>query len=265
MDEMPLFGEKYRGLEVIATGAFATVYRAEDETGRTVAVKRMHAEDLASKQLEREVESLRRISHPGVVGVLDFAVTGDRGAYLVLDYVPGPTLREALKTGPLARERVAVFARQLGEALGAAHAAGVIHRDLKPENIILRPEDGGERAVIVDFGIAVCRTAGKTSAQASNVGGTLFYLAPEQLAGVARPSADIYSFGVILCEVLTGRCPEISEDGGLEGRAEAARILLAGDGATELICGAMAYDPSLRPKDAAAVGLAVAERLGEGR
>ncbi len=266
MEEMPLFGDRYRGLEVIATGAFATVYRAEDETGRAVAVKRMHAEDLASKQLEREVESLRRISHPGVVGVLDFGVAGERGAYLVLDYVPGPTLREVLKHGPLARERVAVFARQLGEAMGAAHAAGVIHRDLKPENIILRPEEGGgERAVIVDFGIAVCRTAGKTSAQASNVGGTLFYLAPEQLAGVARPSADIYSFGVILCEVLTGTCPEILEDGGLEGRAEAARILLGGDGAADLICGAMSYDPGLRPKDAAALGLAVAERLGEGR
>ena len=73
-------------------------------------------------------------------------------------------MREALQQGPLARERVAVFARQLGEALGAAHAAGVVHRDLKPENIILRPEGDGERAVIVDFGIAVCRTAGKTSA-----------------------------------------------------------------------------------------------------
>ena len=267
---MPVFGDRYRGVAVIASGGFATVYRAEDESeaGREVAVKVLHREEntiaeLARKQLEREVESLRRISHPGVVGVLDFSIGGERGAYLVLDYVPGPTLREVLRKGALPSERVAVLARQLGAALGAAHEAGVIHRDLKPENIILRPEGDGERAVIVDFGIAVCKPPGQTSAQTSNVGGTLYYLAPEQLAGVARSSADIYSFAVILCEALTGECPAISEEEGLEGRARVAEGLMRsiGDEARALICTAMSYDASERPREAAAFGDAVARLL----
>jgi serine/threonine protein kinase len=85
----------------------------------------------------------------------------------------------------------------------------------------------------------------------------LFYLAPEQMGGAARPTADIYSFAVILCEALTGVCPEIGEEEGLERRAEAAGRLLAGDPVAELICGAMAYEAGLRPKDALAFGLAV--------
>jgi hypothetical protein len=259
---IPLFGDRYRGISVIGRGAFATVYRAEDEAGgKDVAVKVLAGEGLARRQLEREVESLRRISHPGVVGVVDYSIDEEGRAYLVLEYVPGPTLREVLRKGALERNRVARLARQLGEALGAAHAAGVIHRDLKPENIILRPEGEGERAVIVDFGIAVCKPPGMTSAQATSVGGTVFYLAPEQLAGTARPSADVYSLGVILCEALTGTCPSMRDDEGLDKRAEAAAELLAGDASTELICEAMAYDPGKRPKDAAAFGAAVAARL----
>jgi hypothetical protein len=259
---IPVFGERYRGISVIGKGAFATVYRAEDEVGgKDVAVKVLAGEGLTRRQLEREVESLRRISHPGVVGVVDYSIDEDGRAYLVLEYVPGPTLRELLKKGAMERGRVARLARQLGEALGAAHAAGVIHRDLKPENIILRPEGDGERAVIVDFGIAVCKSPGMTSAQATSVGGTVFYLAPEQLAGTARPSADVYSLGVILCEALTGNCPGMRDEDGLDKRAEAAAELLAGDAATELICEAMEYEPGKRPKDAAAFGAAVAARL----
>ena len=259
---MPVFGGRYQGLAVIGTGAFATVYRAADELdGKEVAVKSLVAAAAVRKELDREVESLRRISHPGVVGILDYSIGEDGGAYLVLDYVPGPTLREVLAGGAMERGRVAVLARQLGEALGAAHAAGVIHRDLKPENIILRPEGEGERAVIVDFGIAVCKPPGATSARATSVGGTLFYLAPEQMGGAARPTADIYSFAVILCEALTGVCPEIVEEQGLERRAEAAGRLLAGDPVAELICGAMAYEAGLRPRDALAFGLAVEDVL----
>ena len=255
---LPVFGGRYQGLAVIGTGAFATVYRAADELdGKEVAVKALVSAAAVRKELDREVESLRRISHPGVVGILDYSIGEDGGAYLVLDYVPGPTLREVLEIGAMERGRVAVLARQLGEALGAAHAAGVIHRDLKPENIILRPEGEDERAVIVDFGIAVCKPPGATSARATSVGGTLFYLAPEQMGGAARPTADIYSFAVILCEALTGVCPEIVEEQGLERRAEAAGRLLAGDPVAELICEAMAYEAGLRPKDALAFGLAV--------
>ncbi|MFV2196172.1 Stk1 family PASTA domain-containing Ser/Thr kinase [Nocardiopsis sp. LOL_012] len=199
----------------IAGGGMATVYVAHDlRLDRRLALKVMHA-SLAQdptfvQRFINEAHSVAKLSHPNVVQVFDQGE--DRGhVFLAMEYVPGLTLREHLRSrGRLpAREALQVMAPVLA-ALGAAHQAGMIHRDVKPENVLIT-EDG--RVKVADFGLA--RAVEQSQQGLTRTGtlmGTAAYLAPEQIEqGVADARTDVYSAGIMLYELLTGTQPHTGE------------------------------------------------------
>ena len=187
----------------------ATVYRAHDRRlDRTVALKLMHAHladspDFVSR-FRREARAAARLSNPGVVAVYDQGSL-DGVAYLVMEYVEGPTLRDLIAAGPLSVKETLGLMAQLLRPLGAAHRAGLVHRDIKPENVLL-PSDGSV-AKVADFGLARAVTE-VTQTTTGNVLGTVAYLAPELItSGDSTSRADVFSAGVVLYELLTGEQP----------------------------------------------------------
>ena len=187
----------------------ATVYRAHDRRlDRTVALKLMHVHladspDFVSR-FRREARAAARLSNPGVVAVYDQGSL-DGVAYLVMEYVEGPTLRDLIAAGPLSVKEALGLVAQLLRPLGAAHRAGLVHRDIKPENVLL-PSDGSV-AKVADFGLARAVTEG-TQTTTGNVLGTVAYLAPELItSGDSTSRADVFSAGVVLYELLTGEQP----------------------------------------------------------
>ncbi|WP_326821374.1 Stk1 family PASTA domain-containing Ser/Thr kinase [Streptosporangium sp. NBC_01756] len=209
----PLVGKlldgRYRVESRIARGGMATVYVALDiRLDRTVAVKVMHrslAEDPAFvRRFIGEAKSVASLSHPNVVHVFDQGTDGDN-VYLSMEYVPGRTLRDVLRArGRLpAREALEVMIPVLA-ALGAAHQAGLVHRDVKPENVLLS-DDG--RVKVVDFGLARAIEATNQTRTGVMIG-TIGYMSPEQVtSGAADVRSDVYSAGIMLFELLTGRQP----------------------------------------------------------
>ncbi len=197
------------------SGGFGAIYLAHDKEllGKAVVIKFLHEKSLQSEwavnKFKHEIESLARIDHPGVVGVLDTGQMPDGTPFLVMQYIKGVSLRSVMKQEGLELERAATFISQLGQALNAAHEMGIIHRDLKPENIMLRRVAGGEQVKIIDFGIAKVRDSQVApSTQVAEVAGTIAYMAPEQLnAQPVSAATDQYSLAVIAYEMLTGRRP----------------------------------------------------------
>jgi serine/threonine-protein kinase len=197
---------RYHLGDVIGYGGMATVYRAEDSRlGRTVAIKVL-ADNLAAdpsfrERFLREARLAARLGHRNVVQVFDVGENGDR-PFIVMECVEGSTLADALAAGPLPPKRVLDLARQVADGLAHAHGAGLVHRDIKPGNLLLA-RDGTVK--IADFGIARAADSA-TLTRTGAVIGTAAYLAPEQAAGLpATAAADIYAFGVVLYEALTGR------------------------------------------------------------
>jgi predicted ATPase len=190
------------------------VYRARDSRlNRDVAVKLLRRSSLeqddALDRLLREATLASSLNHPNIVTIYDTGTVGD-DRYVVMELVEGTSLR-VLAANPVPAERTVGIARQIAEALAVAHAANVVHRDIKPDNVMVRP-DGYVK--LLDFGLArqhyATVSAGPTQ-QATDPGmiiGTVGYMAPEQARGeIAAPEADIFSFGVLLYELLTGRHP----------------------------------------------------------
>ena len=160
------------------------------------------------KKFRQEAEALARIDHPGVVRALDVGELPDGRTYLVMQYVSGTGLRSVLRPQGMELERVAKLIRQMGQALSAAHAQGVVHRDLKPENVMLQQAGDEEYAKLIDFGIAtVLETPTSTEIKTTKVAGTIDYMAPEQLHGKPTAASDVYALGVIAYEMVTGRRP----------------------------------------------------------
>ncbi len=191
----------------LARGGMSTVYLATDQRlEREVALKVLH-QHLAGDpafldRLGREAKAAARLSHPHVVGVLDQGE--DRGiAYLVMEYIKGHTLRDVINDkGALTPRLALALIDPIVEGLGAAHAAGLIHRDIKPENVLIS-DDG--RIKLGDFGLARAIT---TSTSTGALIGTVAYLSPEVLLGrQADARSDIYSLGIMLYEMITGRQP----------------------------------------------------------
>jgi hypothetical protein len=200
----------YRIERDIGRGGMGVVYAAEDlRLGRRVAVKALPPEVAASpearQRLRREARAAATISHPAVATVYALEEIEDH-LIIVSEYVDGETLRAWISRGPMSADQVRGIALQIARGLCAAHDAGVTHRDLKPENVLLTAAGDVK---VVDFGIA--HIEGPEATRLTRAGamlGTPAYMAPEQLLGAAVDGrADIYAFGVLLNELLTGRHP----------------------------------------------------------
>src|SRR4051812_22185181 len=194
----------------VARGGMATVSEATDlRLDRLCALKVMHAglgeDDDFAGRFVREARAAARLSHPHVVGVFDQG-DDDGTLFLAMEYVPGQTLRDLIRTeAPVAPARALALLDPVLSALAAAHKAGLIHRDVKPENVLLA-EDG--RVKVADFGLARAVTAHTQHTTAGVLIGTVSYLSPELLVdGRADARSDVYAAGVVLYELLTGRKP----------------------------------------------------------
>jgi len=198
---------RYRVVSRLARGGMSTVYLATDtRLDRPVALKILYphlaADRFFLERFEREAKSAARLSHPHVVGVLDQGFDGEV-AYLAMEYVPGHTLRDTLdEKGALTPRLALALLDPVVEGLSAAHRAGLVHRDVKPENVLMS-QDG--RIKVGDFGLA--RAASASNSTATLIG-TVAYIAPELVSGGAADArSDIYSVGIMLFEMLTGRQP----------------------------------------------------------
>ncbi len=225
--EDPLIGQtlagKYRIEQLIKTGGMGSVYRGKHVLmDKTVAIKVLRpalaGDDAVVARFSREAKAASKISHPHAVNVTDFGEAENGVVFLVMDYLDGRTLKEVISAdGPLPIDRAVEIVRQVAGALDAAHAQGVIHRDLKSENIMLVRHNGDEWAKVLDFGIAKIRVPeGGHDAeitQANLVVGTPQYMSPEQCSqsGALDARSDVYSLGIIVYEMLTGRVPFTGE------------------------------------------------------
>jgi eukaryotic-like serine/threonine-protein kinase len=212
--------EKYVITKLLGRGGMGSVYLAtQRRLNRPVAVKVLLAHLVGSPTMrtrfEREARIVARLKHPAIVTIHDFGMLPSGHAYLVMEYLDGQTLRKTIAAGPQPVSRVLEILMPVGEAIDAAHRAGVVHRDLKPENIMLVSDHDRIGPRVLDFGLA--KLTGPVneeeatmvqSNQSIGVVGTLMYMAPEILTGhSAEPRSDQYSLGIIAYELLAGSHP----------------------------------------------------------
>lgn len=204
-----MLDNRYEILEVIGTGGMAVVYKAKcHRLNRYVAIKVLKEEYAQDEEFRQrfhdESQSVAMLSHPNIVAVYDVSRSGNID-YIVMELIEGITLKEYLaRRGPLSWQEVTFFSMQIAKALDHAHSRGIIHRDIKPQNIMLL-RDGTVK--VADFGIARHMAQQKTD-NISEAIGSVHYVSPEQARGSHIDNrADLYSFGVVMYEMLTGRLP----------------------------------------------------------
>jgi eukaryotic-like serine/threonine-protein kinase len=209
-----IFGDRYEVQGRIGVGGMAEVWRGYDRTrNRTVAIKTLlpqFARDTSFvNRFRREAQAAARLNHPGIVSVYDSGTDGET-PYIVMQFIEGRTLADYLASGKtIPPMKAAQVAKEIAEALAAAHAEGVIHRDIKPANVMVTR---GGKVLVMDFGIARLISGPETAPQTSAVLGTASYLSPEQAQGQSVDArTDIYALGVVLYEMLTGRPPFTGE------------------------------------------------------
>jgi serine/threonine protein kinase len=257
-----LIDGRYQVRSRIARGGMATVYLATDlRLERRVAIKIMHghlSDDSKFKErFIQEARSAARLAHPNVVNVFDQGQDSDM-AYLVMEYLPGITLRDLLQEhGRLTTDQTLDILEAVLAGLSAAHKAGIVHRDLKPENVLLA-DDG--RIKIGDFGLA--RAASANTATGAALLGTIAYLSPELVTrGVADTRSDIYAVGIMTYEMLTGEQPfkgeqpmqiayQHANDSVPTPSTKNPRVPVELD---ELVLWSTAREPDERPRDARAM------------
>lgn len=281
----PLVGrvisDRYEILELLSDGGMARLYRGiQRSLERPVAIKMIHpdllgsdphiAEEVVARFLV-EAKAASRINHPHVIQIIDFGKTPqDQGGHLfqVMELVSGRDLQHVLEEeGPLPIPRVADILRQILAGLGEAHVLGITHRDVKPENVLVESRRGADHIKLIDFGVAkIGTTQGIT--RRGRIVGSAYYTAPEQARGdAAGPAADLYSVGVLLFEMLTGRVPF---DGGtlvatwkmhVEAPRPDPRAVAPDRGISDALAAvcmrALAVDPADRYPDAATLAAAI--------
>ena len=209
MMEPDVLGQRYEIIEHVGSGGMADVYKAHDRIlDRIVAVKILHAQ-LASdeeflRRFQQEAQGAARLSHPNIVSIYDVGEDKNRH-YIIMEYIAGETLKTLIqREGPLSVDLSLRIAREIACALAHAHANHLVHCDIKPHNILVT-SDG--RVKVADFGIARAITS-TTMTYDGNVVGSVHYFSPEQAKGTKiTPKSDVYSLGIVLYEMLTGRLP----------------------------------------------------------
>ena len=205
---------RYKVMEVVGRGGMGVVYRVEHlRMGKVAAMKVLHR-DLASdpdvvQRFEREAAAVSKLHHPHTVQVFDFG-TAQGALYLIMEYVRGLDLGSIIsRDGPLPWSRAAPLLAQIASALAEAHELGIVHRDLKPENVLItRTGNGRDYAKVLDFGLAKLeqQKAPTTATDRQQIVGTPYFMSPEQIRGDdVDARSDIYSFGCLMFELLTGQ------------------------------------------------------------
>lgn len=264
--------QRYELEEFIGGGGMADVYKAKDLLlGRPVAVKILHDQFKSDTEFinkfHREAQAAARLSHPNIVNIYDVGVN-ENLHYIVMEYVPGSTLKDKIRQeGHLSVPESLRIAKDIAGALAHAHANNLVHCDIKPHNILMMP-DGS--AKVADFGIARAVTE-STMTYSGNVVGSVHYFSPEQAKGtMITPKSDVYSLGVVLYEMLTGKLPftgetpvsiavkHLQEEPVPVGKIDSAIPAVV----EAIVSRAMSKDPDLRPSSQDLVTeLAKAEQL----
>lgn len=214
-NEKPILANRYQLIQTLGSGGMAVVYRAKDLTlERFVAVKVLRQDfsedDSFRKRFHQEAKSAANLSHPNIVTVHDFGYDNDR-LFIIMEFVPGTNLKNII------RERTKINIKdtlelmiQAASGVGYAHRAGFIHCDVKPHNMLVTPD---QRVKVTDFGIARALASIQPDEKSQVVWGSPQYLSPEQAIGEPpSPASDVYSLGVVLYEMLTGKLPFYSKD-----------------------------------------------------
>ena len=204
-----IFGGRYEVLERIGAGGMAIVYKAKDLLlNRVVTIKVLREQFVSDedfiRRFRREAQSAASLSHPNIVSVYDVGKEEDT-EYIVMEYVEGRNLKEIIREyAPLSTDQTINLGRQITEAIQNAHEHHIIHRDIKPHNILVTSEG---HAKVTDFGIARA-VSSATVTHTGDIIGSVHYLSPEQAKGlVSNEQSDIYSLGIVLYEMITGRVP----------------------------------------------------------
>jgi serine/threonine protein kinase len=213
----------YRVTSQLGEGGMGVVYLAQHPViGRKVAIKLLHAvlardPDIVARFFN-EARAIHMIAHENIVEILDFGQTADGQPYFIMEYLTGESLSEVITRGPMDIDQVQTIGGQMCQALAAAHTKGIVHRDLKPHNVqICAKADGSPLVKILDFGVAkiLASPDGSQSVKTrtGSLMGTPLYMSPEQCkgAGTLDHRTDIYSLGVMLFEMVTGRPPFMAE------------------------------------------------------
>ena len=214
MTETALLNNRYQLIEPLGTGGMAQVYRARDlMLERFVAVKVLRSDYSADPEFQarfrQEARAAANLSHPNIVTVHDFGF--DQGfLYLIMEHVPGTNLKTMIENlGRFKLEDALPLVVQACAGLGYAHRAGLVHCDVKPHNMLVSPD---QRLKVTDFGIARAIASIHPDEQTDVVWGSPLYFSPEQAAGHApSPASDVYSLGVVMYELLTGRPPFVAK------------------------------------------------------